>query len=94
MKKCEIVKKVSGNKVIFSVKQKNNEDFISAALCGGSPVKYGEMTFVEGKFKKGCYTSTGKMSYTLYFRVVQDDMKSSEIVPQGILTLFDKAVKK
>jgi len=90
MKKCEIVKKVENNQEIFAVKRKVKEDALSLALGGGLPAKYGEMTFIDGKFKKGRYTSTIKMSYTLHFRVVKYDIKCNDVVPQSILNLFEK----
>ena len=90
MKKCEIVKKVENNKEIFSIKRKVEDDALSLGLGGGLPAKYRAMTFVDGKFKKGCYTSTIKMNYTLYFRVVKYDIKCKDIVPQSILNLFKK----
>lgn len=92
MKKCEIVKKVENSKEIFSIKRKVKEDALSLALGGGLPAKYGTMTFVNGKFKKGRYTSTIKMNYTLHFRVVKCGIKYNDIVPQSILNLFKKDV--
>lgn len=89
MKKCDLVKKVSENKEIFSIEQKIKEDPLTLALGGGGPAKYGEMTFVDGKFKKGRYTSTIKMTYDLHFKVIKYDIKCNDIVPQSILNLFN-----
>lgn len=90
MKKSELIKKVVNNKEIFSIKQKIKEDALSLALGGGLPAKYGEMTFVDGKFRKGCYTSTIKMNYTLHFRVVKCDIKCNDFVPQIILKILEE----
>lgn len=92
IRKCEIIKKAEKNKEIYSIKRKVKEDALSLALGGGLPAKYAEMTFVDGKFKKGSYTSTIKMNYTLHFRVVKYDIKYNDIVPQSILNLFKKDV--
>lgn len=89
MKRAVIVKTVSGNKEIFQIKQKK-EDWLSIGLGGGLPAKYGTMTFTNGKFKKGHYTSTSNMSYSLHFKVIKDDIKCNDIVPQSILNLFQK----
>ena len=51
MKKCELDKNVVKNKEFFSIKRKIKEDSLTLALGGGLPAKYGEMTFVDGKFK-------------------------------------------
>lgn len=90
MKKCEIVKNVVKNKEIFSIKRKIEEDSLSLALGGGLPAKYGKIIFIDGKFKKGHYTSTIKMTYDLHFRVIKQDIKCNDIVPQSILNLFKK----
>lgn len=92
MKKCEIVKTERDNKEIFSIKRKVKEDAISLALGGGLPAKYGEMTFVDGEFKKGRFASTIKMNYTLHFRVIKNDIKYKDIVPKSILNLLKKDV--
>lgn len=89
MKKCEIVKNAVKNKEVFCIKRKIKEDSLTLALGGGLPEKYGEMTFADGKFKKGRYTSTIKINYTLYFKVIKDDIKYTDIVPQSILNLFE-----
>ncbi|MDE7306161.1 MAG: hypothetical protein K2N33_02100 [Clostridia bacterium] len=88
MKKAEIEKNELVNKEVFSIKQKNKEDGISLALGGGLPAKYGEMTFIDGKFKNGFYTSTSTMSYTLHYRVAKDNVKCEDIVPHSILKLI------
>lgn len=90
MKKCDLVRKVSGNKEIFSIQRKIKEDSLSLAIGGGLPAKYSEMTFIDGKFKKGYFTSTIKMSYSLHFKVIKDDVKYTDIVPQSILNLVEK----
>lgn len=89
MKKAEIVKNELGNKEVFSIKQKNKEDALSLALGGGLPAKYGEMIFIDGKFKNGFYTSTSTMSYALHFRVAKDNVKCKDIVPHSILKLIE-----
>lgn len=90
MKKCETVKKTENNKEIFSVKRKVKEDALSLALGDGLPAKYGEMTFVDGRFKKGRYASTIKMNYTLHFRVIKYDIKCTDIIPASILSIIEK----
>lgn len=88
MKKAEIQKTVRGNKEVFSIKRKIKEDSLTLALGGGCPEKYGEMTFVEGKFKSGHYASTSSMSYTLHYKVVKDNINCNDIIPRSILNLF------
>lgn len=90
MKKAEILKTVRGNKEVFSIKQKIKEDSLTVALGGGGPVKYGEMTFIDGKFKSGNYASTSSMSYTLHFKILKDGIKCADIVPLIILNLLVK----
>lgn len=90
MKKAEILKTVRGNKEVFSIKQKIKEDSLTVALGGGGPVKYGEMTFIDGKFKSGNYASTSSMSYTLHFKILKDGIKCADIVPPSILNLLVK----
>lgn len=93
MKKSRIVKKTSESKETFSIEQKNDEGFLDAALGGGCPVKYGTMTFVKGKFKKGSYIYSAKMHSALYFRVVKNDVKCEDIVPQSILNALEKKTR-
>lgn len=90
IKKCDLVKKVVKNKEIYSIKRKTEEDPLTLALGGGLPAKYADMTFVDGKFKKGRYTSTIKMNYDLHFIVTKYDINCNDIVPQCILDLFKK----
>ena len=52
MEKNKCLIKVSGNKEFFQIKQKE-EDTITVGLGGGAPLKYGTMTFVNGKVKNG-----------------------------------------
>ena len=85
MKRNMIIKKVSENKEVFSIKQKYKEDIFSA---GTMPFKYGTMKFKNGKFKKGSYSSS-EMSYAIYFKVVKYDIKYHDILPQSILNLLE-----
>ena len=93
MKRNKIIRKVSGNKENFLIQQKYKEDLIGEILGGCMPVKYGSMIFVNGEFKKGCYTSTAKMNYTLYFKVVKNNIRVEDIVPKCILDFCDKNTK-
>ncbi len=88
MGKSKIVKTVHSDKEVFQIKQKE-EDPITVALGGGGPVKYGSITFINGKFKNGLYTSTSTMSYALHYRVIKDNVKCEDIVPRNILHLID-----
>lgn len=89
MEQEKIIKNVRGNKEFFQIKQKE-EDPLTVALGGGGPVKYGEMTFVEGKFKSGHYASTSSMNYTLHYRVIKDNVKCEDIIPHCIHKILIK----
>lgn len=83
MKKSALKKKTSGNKEVFSIAYKDHEDFFSV---GTMPSKYGTMKFINGKFKKGSYTSSTRHN-ALYIKVVKNDVKFGDVIPSVILNL-------
>lgn len=88
MGESKIVKNILGNKEVYKIKQKE-ESIITVGLGGGGPVKYGSITFINGKFKNGYYASSFSRSSALHFRVAKDNVKCENIVPQRILNLID-----
>lgn len=83
MKKSPLKKKVSGKKEIFSIAYKDREGFFAS---GTKPSKYGTMKFINGKFKKGSYTSRTRHN-ALYIKVVKNDVKFGDVIPSVILNL-------
>lgn len=69
------------------IEQTNKDNWLDAAL-GGTPLKWGTMTFTNGKFKKGYYVST-KKSIHVNFKVIKYEIDCKDIIPQSILNLLD-----
>ena len=87
MEKAKCLRKVSGNKEFFQIKQKE-DDPITVGLGGGAPLKYGTMTFVNGKFKNG-YLVLGNKSIHIHFKVIQENINYNDILPECILNLLN-----
>lgn len=88
MLESKTVKRVSGNQEIFLIEQTNKRNWVDAALDVG-PLKYGTMTFVNGKFKNGYYVFTSK-SVHIKFKSTKKDVVYSDIVSESILHLLDE----
>lgn len=84
----KIVKTVSGKKEVFEIKRKE-EDALTLGLGGGRSAKFGKMTFIDGMFKSGYYSSISTMNYALHFKVIKGGIKCQDILPASILDLID-----